>query len=210
MNSELSEHLTTDIIQTVSSAGNSKRLNWNSLSDESADVLVVRQLQRVHDEYTRPGKDEEHTVKKKKKKPTPDLRCVPGSVSLLTTHLFNTVSLCQPCWVHSCKTQTPDVDVLQKQANTTCWAELLYIYRRLLWSQTDGWISCSSLWSTWDKTTKHHHQLQMLNLTSLPFSSEETTATRGDDDEQLHWITTNCCWEDSKIKKHLLACSIKW
>lgn len=34
----------------------------NSLSDQPADVLVVRQLQRVHYEDTRPAEDHTHTL----------------------------------------------------------------------------------------------------------------------------------------------------
>lgn len=36
-------------------------LRWNSLSDESADVVVVRQFQWVHDQEARPANDDSVT-----------------------------------------------------------------------------------------------------------------------------------------------------
>lgn len=63
-------------------------LKLDSLSEKSADVLVVRQFQRVHDQYARPA-DTQHLVKAEPKDSTG-----PG---LLATHLFSTVSRRQSC-----------------------------------------------------------------------------------------------------------------
>lgn len=91
---------------------------WNLLSEESADVLVVRQLQWVQDQDARPAVDQEETLCFRQRQD--DLT---EQVYLEVTHLFTTVSLWQPCWRHSCRDKHRHLKIVshRKQAQNSCW-----------------------------------------------------------------------------------------
>lgn len=127
-----------------------------------------------------------------------------GSVSLPTTHLFKTVSFWQPWWTQSWKDK-PDVQTPPAEAQTTkdwlyIWLCALsrYIYRCLMWPQTDGWFPPGLLGSTWDIKTSWFSFTTCYQVLFLqcwpPFMFCRTLQTTEPQQQQYcETLSWNCC-----------------
>lgn len=125
---------------------------WNLLSEESADVLVVRQLQWVQDQDARPAVDQEETLCLDKDRTTWQNRFIWRWLTSLPPCPCDSPAEGTPAETNT-DTWTSYHKENKHKTPAECWEVWRHMYRWLLWSR--GRFSCSSLWSTWDTRRKH-------------------------------------------------------